>query len=82
MEDDLVSSFSLAVGLSMRNNGEAGLAYEGANIICDLGGVKLASVVKNHCKRDVETGDDVLPDELSKPDRYDGGYGLSFHPLG
>ena len=71
MKDNLVGCFGLVVGLRMSNGNEPGLAPKGAQTIYDLGGVKLAPVVENHCTRDAEA------DKLSNLGRSNGGNGLT-----
>jgi len=77
MKDDLVRGLNLASGLRMSNGREPGLAAEGAHVVCDLGSVKLAPVVKDHSIGDAE----VLPNEFADFNRSDGGDDLNFYPL-
>jgi len=65
----------------MSNDHELSLTAEGARVICDLGGVKLMSVVEDHCAGDTKASDDILPDELPDLSHGDGGDGLYLYPL-
>ena len=82
MKDNPVGCFGLAVGLKVSDGSEPGLAPEGAQVIYDLRGVKLAPVVKNHGTRDAEASNDILPNELLNLGHSNRGNSLSFYPLG
>jgi len=81
MKDDLVSCFNLAVSLRMGNGHELGLTAEGAQILCDLAGIKQTHVVKDHCAGDAKVSVNVFPYELSHLNSGGGGNDLCFYPL-
>jgi len=72
MEDNLVGNFNLAVGLSMSDSSKLGLPLEGSQIICDLGGVKVPSIIENQWARDTKAGDDILLNKLLNFSRCQG----------
>jgi len=81
VEDRFIGRISLAVGLGMCHSIEASLASQVTEVVRELAGVKLPTVVKNYGTR-CKAGDDVPLNELS---HLSGGYGhytLTLDPLG
>lgn len=60
----------------MHNSGKPSLTPNVLEVVLDLAGVKLTSIFKNHCLRNVKSGDDILLNEFSHLDYSNGSYGL------
>jgi len=63
------------------DSGEPSLASQSAEVVCDLGSVKLLPVIEDHCARDTKAGDDILPNEFTYFGGSDGSHSFSLDPL-
>jgi len=81
MQDCLVRYFSLPVSLRVCYSGQPGLAPQCAEVVRGLSGVELLTVIENHYARDIEAGDDVLPNELPYFGSSDRSQCFDFDPL-
>ena len=78
MDDGFIGRLDLAVSLGICHCSEASLAAQVTEVVCELAGIKLSTVVKIYGMRDAKAGDDV-------PLNESGGYGchsLDLDPLG
>jgi len=82
IEDRLVGCLSFAVGVTMSNGGEPSLATQVVEIIDELIGVELSTVVEDGGTGDAEASDGVSPNKPSYFSSGYGGYSLGLYPLG
>ena len=61
MEDRLIGHLGLAVGLRVSHSREPHLTAEIAQIVRELAGIELPTVIKDDGPWDAEMGDDVSP---------------------
>jgi len=81
IEDNLVRRFSLNVGLHMSYRNESHLASKVDEVVGNLACIKLPTVVKDHCPRDIKMGNNVFPNKLSYLGSNDGCDSLCLYPF-
>ena len=82
MENRLVGCFSLAVRMGMSNDDELSLAAQITEIIGELIGIKLPTIIKDDSTGDAEASDDVPPNEPSYFGGGERGDGFSLYSPG
>jgi len=65
----------------VHDSNELSLASKSDEVVRCLNSVELPSVIEDHCVRDTEAGDDVLPNEFTYFNGSDGSHYFSLDPL-
>lgn len=82
VQDNFIGCLSLSIGLRIRYRSEPSLTSQFIQIISNFAAVKLSTVVKYHCSRDIKSGDDAFPNEFTHFRSDDLNKNLSLHPFG
>ena len=82
MKDGFIGRLGLTIGMGMCHGSETSLAAQVIEVVRELAGVKLPSVVKTYGVRDAKEGDGVPPNELSYLRGGYGCYSLGLDPFG
>ena len=65
MENNFICSFSLTVGLWVRDRNESPPTSQVVKVVGDLSRIELPTFVKNHCAEYAKMGHDVFANKLS-----------------